>query len=49
MTSAAEENWPEWPKDGKVDNIARVRVGCKADELFLLLWGPKSQFVVSQI
>ena len=49
MTGGVVENWPDWPQDGKIDRIASVRVDCKADELFLLLWGPKSPFVVSQI
>ena len=45
--SKLEEAWPLWPSDNKSPlNVLDVEVGCSADKLFEMLWGPKSNFVV---
>lgn len=49
MVSKSDEVWPEWPQDSKGQSMVDIKVACSADELFLLLWRPKSPFVVSSI
>jgi len=49
MVSKSDEIWPEWPQDSKGQSMVDIKVACSADDLFLLLWGPNSPFVVSSI
>lgn len=47
MTGASSEVWPDWPAENKGHRLVDVIVACKADDLFILLWGQKSAYRVS--
>ena len=51
MGGSDEEVWPEWPAapGTQVQRIVDVQVACSPEELFLLLWGPDSAYVVCSL
>ena len=45
-SESSELTWPAWPNGAKSQRILEMQVNCAPEELFLLLWAPKSPYVV---
>lgn len=47
MAEKGTAMWPTWPVGANSTRLVDVKVSCSANELFILLWGPNSPYVVS--